>query len=149
MMYDAVFTIIGTQMMDGERDTIESVTVGRFGERNGEWLLCYEEPESFGMAGVQTKIYVKQDGTVSVLRDGAAASRLVIQQGKKNICFYPAPQGQLALETVGETVENRLNETGGRFFAGYILASQGRLLSQNTIEIRVARQEDKKTCQLS
>ena len=142
MMQNAVITIKGTQTADGDSDTVELVTRGRFGRRDGDWLLCYEENESSGMNGVQTQIHVRQDGTVTVKRSGAAESRLVIAKGQKNICFYPAPQGSLALEVFGESVENGLTETGGRLFVRYTLSSEGRQISWNTVEIRAVRQEE-------
>lgn len=148
MMKQAIFTIKGTQRVDGDCDTVEFVTQGRIGRRGEELLLSYEEGQGSGFEGVKTHLHVRSDGTLTVKRSGAVESTLIIQKNQKNISFYPAPQGVLALEIFGESVEHKLNEKGGRLSATYTLSNEGRLISRNTIEIDVTVQEEETKCPL-
>ncbi len=149
MMKAAIFKILGTQTIDSDSDTVELVTRGKIGRKGEELLLCYEENEASGMAGAKTYLHVRSNGTLSVKRSGAVESNLIIEKNKKNISFYPAPQGAIVLEVYGESVENELNEQGGRLTATYTLSSEGQLVSRNTIQIDVTIQEEEPLCPLS
>ena len=64
MMKNVIISISGEQGIDSDSDTIELTTVGRFGEKNGNYYLTYDETEMLGMGAVKTGIYIKPDKSV-------------------------------------------------------------------------------------
>ena len=94
MMKDVIISIKGTQGLYEESDTIEFTTDGRFGEKDGSYLITYDESEILGMKNVKTCLYVKPDNSVILQRSGTVQSRLVVEEGRRSTCYYCTPQGR-------------------------------------------------------
>ncbi|MBQ2237466.1 MAG: DUF1934 domain-containing protein [Clostridia bacterium] len=137
MIKDVLISIKGIQGIDGDTDTIEFKTTGRYGVKNGGYYMSYEENELMGAKGIKTILHVKEDDTVVLQRSGAMQSRLIVQKGKRNACFYSTPQGELMIGIFGENVENSLKENGGRLSMCYTIDSNLQLISRNEVEILV------------
>lgn len=137
MMKDVLINIKGVQGIDGDTDTVEFTTTGRFGVKNGGYYMSYEENELMGAKGIKTVLHVKEDDTVVLQRSGAMQSRLVVQKGKRNACFYNTPQGELMIGIFGEKIKNCLRDNGGKLSMCYTIDSNLQLISRNEVEISV------------
>ena len=138
-MKDVIIKIVGKQGMDDDVDSIELTTVGKMGIKDGKFLLTYDESEMLGVKGVKTSLMVKDDDTVILQRSGGYMSRLVIEKGARNSCFYSTPQGDLVIGIFGENVVHNLTESGGTLNMSYTIDSNLELISRNTVEISVKR----------
>ena len=58
MAEDVLVSIKGTQILDGEKDTVEMITTGTWYEKNGKQYLLYEE--SYEEVQVTTKNTLKK-----------------------------------------------------------------------------------------
>lgn len=137
MMKDVIISIKGTQGLNEETDTIEFTTDGRFGEKDGSYLITYDESEILGMKNVKTCLYVKPDNSVILQRSGTVQSRLVVEEGRRSTCFYSTPQGDLLIGIFGETVKHDLKKNGGSISMKYTIDSNLNLISRNTVNITV------------
>jgi len=137
MMKNAIITVKGIQGLDGEEETLELTTEARYGIKDEEILLSYDESEMLGVSGVKTMLRYKKPDTVILKRSGALESRLVIQKGKTNSCLYDTGYGELVLDIKGESLRNALDENGGSFSMSYSIDVNGKILSKNRIEITV------------
>lgn len=137
MMKDAIITLIGTQEQDGNSDTIELTSVARYGVKNGEVLITYDESELLGVKGVKTTLHYKAPDTVLLKRTGSVNVKLVIEKNKRNCCRYDTGYGELLLDIIGEEIENRIDDGGGTFYMSYRIDTNNRFLSKNTIKITV------------
>lgn len=137
MMKNAIITVKGIQGLDGEEETLELTTEARYGIKDEEILLSYDESEMLGVSGVKTMLRYKKPDTVILKRSGALESRLVIQKGKINSCLYDTGYGELVLDIKGESLHNALDENGGSFSMSYSIDVNGKILSKNRIEITV------------
>lgn len=138
MMVDAIITVKGMQYIDDQSDTIEFSTEGRFGEKNGDFLISYEEGEMLeNSEKIKTVIYLKSDNSVILERKGGLNSRMVIENGKRNSCIYGMAQGQFVINIVGEKIEYSLNDNGGNVELKYLIDSNMKLLSKNTVNINI------------
>ncbi len=137
MMKDALIKIKGIQGIDGDTDTIEYTTTGRFGKKNDGFYMSYFESEAMGDDPIKTVVHIKGDDTVILQRSGGMNSRLVVEKGKRNTCFYSTPQGSLSIGIFGEAVINSLNENGGSLSMCYTIDSNSQLISRNQVEISV------------
>ncbi len=142
MMKDVLINIKGTQGIENDTDTIELTTVGRFGYSESGYMMAYDEGELLGVKGVKTVLRVKNDGTVVLRRYGKLKSRLTVQKGIRNTCFYSTPQGDIIIGIFGESVNNELSESGGSFSMSYTIDSNLRLISRNVVEISVKEVEN-------
>ena len=137
MMKDAIITIKGIQVLNDEEEAMELTTEGRYGFKENEILISYEETEMIGVKGVKTLMRYKAPNTVIIKRSGTLESRLVIEKGNKNLCRYETGYGELMLDIIGEEIESELGENGGSFKMSYIIDADNRILSKNRIEITV------------
>lgn len=138
MIKDVIIDIKTEQIVDGSTDEIEFTTDGQFGYKDGSFFISYEESKLLEVQGeVKTTVYVKQDNTVVLQRKGAYSSRMVIEKGIRNNCFYSTPHGELSLGIFGEKVNYNLNENGGKIIMNYTIDSNMQLLSKNKVNILV------------
>lgn len=136
-MKEVLIKITGTQGLDGDTDSVELTTVGKLGFKDGQFLITYDESEMMGVKGIKTILMVKEDNTVILKRSGSYQSRLVVQQGVRNSCFYSTPHGDLFIGIFGESVEHSLTALGGRLNMSYTIDSNLQLISRNTVEIDI------------
>ncbi len=137
-MKNVIIDIKGTQGIDGDSDTVELSTLGTLSEKDGKFLISYEENKTVKNESVKTLVKT-EDGRVTMIRSGALDSRLIIEKGRRNTCFYSVPQGELVLGIFGEEIENNLNENGGKLLMSYTIDIENSLVSKNTVEISVRK----------
>lgn len=138
MIKDVLINIVGFQGIDGEGDTIEFTSEGRFGFKDGEYFISYDEGQMFEeKIEVKTKIFIKKDNSVTLERKGSINSKMFIEEGKRNSCFYNTPFGDLLISVFGEKIENNLNENGGKINLKYTIDSDMKMISRNQVDILV------------
>lgn len=142
MMKDVLINIKSTQGIENDTDTIEFTTLGRFGYSESGYMMSYDEGELLGVKGVKTVLRVKNDDSVVLRRYGELKSRLTVQKGIRNTCFYSTPQGDIIMGIFGESVNNKLSESGGSFSMSYTIDSNLKLISRNLVEISVKEVEN-------
>ncbi len=137
-MNDVIINIKGIQGIDGNSDTIELSTMGTLSEKDGKFLLTYEENETIKENTVKTLVKT-ENNKVTMIRSGGVNSRMVIEKGQRNTCFYSIPQGELVLGIFGEDIINNLSASGGKLSMSYTIDIENSLLSKNTVEISVRK----------
>lgn len=135
-MKDVIMKIKGTQTVgDGEPDVIEMITEGGMDINDRRILLVYNEGEDLG--GGKTELSVDGEKMAMLKRGNSAAGRIVIQKGKRHLCHYIIPQGEMMVGVFGENIKNTLGETGGELYLSYTIDINMGLLSKNQVEISV------------
>lgn len=137
MIKDVIISIKGIQGIDDQTDTIEFTTEGRFGINDGKYYLSYDEGQMMENYDVKTKIFVNSPESLVLQRSGSIKSRMEIEKGKRNSCFYSTPVGDLCIGIYGESLDVNLNESGGSLNMVYTIDSDLRLVSRNEVEITV------------
>ena len=138
MIKNVIIDIKTEQSLDDQRDSIEFSTDGRFGIKDDSYFISYDETGLLDIEGeIKTTLYVKQDNTVILQRKGSYNSRMVIEKGVRNNCFYSTPVGDLALGVFGEKVISNLNENGGDITLTYLIDANAKLLSRNKVNISI------------
>lgn len=138
MIKDVLINIKGIQGIDDDSDTIEFITDGRFGFKEGEYYISYDESAMLDSGDkVKTQIYIKPDNSVVLQRTGSIKSRILIEKGVRNNCFYSTPMGDLTIGVFGEELLYDLNESGGKVNLKYTIDSDLRLISRNEVNISI------------
>jgi len=138
MIKDVIIDIKTEQTVDGNTDTIQFTTDGRFGIKDGSFFISYDESRLLEVDGeVKTTVFIKPDNSVVMQRNGAYNSRMVIEKGVRSNCFYSTPMGQLSLGIFGEKVMSSLTENGGNLVMNYTIDTDLKLLSRNRDNITV------------
>ncbi|CDZ25047.1 hypothetical protein CCDG5_1955 [[Clostridium] cellulosi] len=145
---DAVINIKGAIFPENAPpDIIEMVTTGQYIVKNGKRYISYNESEATGLEGVTTTLKVDDSGTVTLIRTGAARSRLVIAKGERQLCHYGTGYGDIMVGISGCQVKSKLNDKGGELSFKYTLDVNSSTISRNEIfiSVREAKKQDDKS----
>ena len=132
MAKDVLVSVKGTQVIDGERDTIEVITAGTWYEKNGKQYLMYEETYE-GMQ-VTTKNVVKiTPDVIEVTKKGAISSKMIYERGKKNMSNYMTPMGMIVLGITTKDIFVEANEDKLQVEIRYAMEMNGQFVSDSTL----------------
>lgn len=138
MIKDVIIDIKTEQTVDGNTDLIEFTTDGRFGVKEGSYFISYDESQLLEVDGeIKTTVFIKPDNSVVLQRSGAYSSKMVIEKGVRNNCFYATPMGELSLGIFGEKIKTSLTEDGGSICMNYTIDTNLQLLSRNSVKISI------------
>ena len=133
-MKKVMIKIRGTQ---GENEVTEFSTEGVLKTDGENFVISYFDNAIIKNESVKTVLTAKSDRSVTVERKGRLSSKMFIEKGVRNNCFYSVPEGNLTLGIYGKEIENRLTETGGDLKIVYTLDADMRHISENKVEINV------------
>ena len=135
-----LITIKGTMEQDGECESVELMTRGKFVRRGSSYFIAYEETEATGYAGCTTTVKATADAREVVMtRFGKVPSQLVIEKGVRHICHYETGFGSVSLGVAADVIELDLTDAGGRLQFSYTLDSGGEnFSSRNLVDSTVA-----------
>ncbi len=124
---------------DGEPQCVELTTRGSFLRKNGSFFITYKETETTGYEGCTTTLKVAEDASrVAMLRYGRAATQLVIEKGRRNVCHYETGYGSLTLGVTADEIAHVLDDRGGTVHFSYVLdADSADLVSKSSLDVSV------------
>lgn len=142
MKNNALISIKGISGIGDDKDTLELITKGSYGVRNGITYIRYKENEASGMLGITTTLKIDNNNMVNLIRTGTSRSQLIIEQGKRHICYYDIGVGGIYVGVSSYEVKNNLTKTGGDLEFKYSLDVNSVLQSENHIFINVKELEE-------
>jgi uncharacterized beta-barrel protein YwiB (DUF1934 family) len=138
MKKDVLISIRGTVSAEGAApDVIELVTEGRYYNKEGSYFISYAESEATGFGGSTTTLRVEGDDRVTLTRRGRAATRLVLERGRRHLCQYDTGEGQLLVGVSDCRILSSLGDSGGELTFNYSLDINSSLVSKNEVYISV------------
>ncbi len=132
----AIITIVGTQKVDDQTDTVELTTEGTLENTAGGWDIHYKESEATGMEGTATTVHVSKDKVI-LERTGSNASFLVLEKHRRHHSNYNTPYGAIDLGTYATALEYDLSSVGGQLYFAYTLGFNGSINSEHTVHITI------------
>ena len=112
-MKDVIISIKGVQSLpQGESDSVELVTEGKYSFRDGHGELSYMESELTGMKGTRTSFIFTPEEVV-LPREGTLTSRMIFQEGRKNTFLYDTPYGSATMGLDTHRIHSTLGPMGG------------------------------------
>ncbi len=114
-MSQVMLKIVGTQTsLDGEENTIELVTEGKYYEKNESIYLVYDESELSGMEGSTTTLKIDDDKNRKVMmkRFGTNESKLIFEKGVRHKSTYKTMYGNMDMEIVTNQIVLVKDEIG-------------------------------------
>lgn len=136
-----MISVIGTQIVDGEKETINLKTLGDYRIQKDSIYIRYKEYDNDNPDICYSNTVKVSGDTVTVIRGGAANSRLVLEKGRRHQCHYSTFFGNIMVGVYADTVQSNLDEHGGTLRASYSLDFNAGLVSKNEIYIKVTEKE--------
>lgn len=131
-----MITVVGTQHVDGQQDTVELTTDALMREETDGYTLSYRETAATGMEGTVTTLYIQPE-KVTLTRRGPAAGLLVMEHKKRHVCSYATPVGNLMLGVFCDRMQQDLAPGSGTLDLSYTLDVSGRMMSRQDLKITV------------
>lgn len=135
-MSKAIISIKGTQTIDEEANTIEFITDGIYRHTTDLTKISYFESEMTGMDGIKTVVTADKEKIV-ITRMGEYKTQLILQEGKRHLCPYSTPYGEMMMGVNTGSIINTLSADGGNLSVDYSLEVNHNLASTNRLEISV------------
>ncbi|MBO7520273.1 MAG: DUF1934 domain-containing protein [Clostridia bacterium] len=136
-MKNVIINIKSSQGLNGEREVMELKSEGTLERIDGGFVLSYFEDTVIEGARIKTALTALESGKITLAREGAISSRLLIEEGVRNNCFYSVPEGNLSLGIFGKEVIVRLSDSGGSIKMVYTIDADMKSISENTVEIKI------------
>ena len=129
--------IKSTQGIDKDKSIVEFMAEGEFEAVENSFVISYFDNTVLDGASIKTILKVSGDRSVSLERQGEINSKLLIEKGVRNNCYYSVPEGNLTLGIYGKEIENSLSELGGTLKMLYTLDADMRPISENEVQISI------------
>ncbi len=142
MKENFLITVTGTQIVDGDKETIKLTTAGDFTFDGNKYYIKYREYDNENPnVYFDNTVEVQDNDIVTVIRKGVTNSRLTLERGRRHQCHYNTMFGDLMVGVFANMIENNLSEKGGVLQASYTLDFNAGLVSKNEIYIKVTEKE--------
>lgn len=129
---DIKLHITGTQIVDDEETVMDFFVDGHIESVRNGFVLQYTEPAEHELDCRQTT--VRYDGK-SVRMERGNGSSLVIQQGKRHVCQYATPFGNMYFGICGGKVDVQATDDQVRMEFDYAIDLNTRPASRNKMKI--------------
>lgn len=100
--------------------------------------LSYEEPDD-ELKGCVTTLLIEDGGLVTMTRDGAYTTQMVMERGQRHVCHYATRSG-ICSSAYSQKVESSVTEDGGELLLHYTIDVNADLASSNELKITVSGQ---------
>ncbi len=143
MPKEYIITVTGIQTVDGEKDKIETITVGDYMLKNGHWFIKYKEYDAENPnITTDTVVKVEGDNKVTIIRLGEHNSRLILEHDVRHQCHYHTVMGDIQMGVYTSFVDHNLSDNGGDIRVKYQLDFFADLVSDNEIHINIKEKEE-------
>ena len=137
MEKEVIISIKGMQDFEQTgKDSIELVTRGNLGRRDGILTLSYEESELTGLEGTLTTIQVEPE-CVTMMRTGQVNTQMVFQEGRRHLSMYNTPYGAMTIGVNTRHLFAELGEDGGEIEIDYNIEIDHTVTGRNVFRINV------------
>lgn len=130
-------TDVQTYEGTGEQDRVEITARGVFNGGADNYSLSYDEYFAEDMKS-HTVLTVKDGTCVSVLRTGDVVTELQLELGKRHICLYSTPYGEMNIGIYAKEIESSITQKGGTLKLHYTIDYNGVLSSTKQMLIEVS-----------
>ena len=137
MAKDVLLSVKGTQVIDGEKDSVEVITGGTWYEKNGKQYLVYEETYEEMQVTTNNTVKITPE-LIEVTKKGAITTKMVYELGKKHMSNYMTPMGLIVL---GITTKDIFVEASAEKLAveiHYAMEMNGQFVSNSILTMTAA-----------
>lgn len=144
MSFDSIpvlLSVTGQSQQDGQQEErIHLVTTGHLQKKDEGFSLQYEETQPDSGETSHITLDVKK-GSVTMVRDGAYATSMVFEKGRRFQGNYRTPMGDLEMGIYATRVQYTSGEDKGDVSLKYQLDLQGQFVAMHELKVVYVRQD--------
>ncbi len=143
MENNALITLIGRNTVDGEVDSFELTTEGKYMKQNGKYLVSYEGSEITGYDNTTTTLKI-QENLVSMIRFGKTmgSSQMIFEENKQYTGVYRTPHGNMSVDVYTNEMEVNVDDGGGEVMLDYFVQLNSCQPVRNNLRVKIRKVED-------
>ncbi len=143
MENNALITLIGQNTVDGEVDSFELTTAGKYMKQNGKYLVSYEGSEITGYDNTTTTLKIQQN-FVSMIRFGKnmGSSQMIFEENKQYTGVYRTPHGNMSVDVYTNEMEVNVDDDGGEVMLDYFVQLNSCQPVRNNLRVKIRKVEE-------
>ena len=143
MENNALITLIGKHTVDGEVDSFELTTQGKYKKQNGKYFVSYEGSEITGYNNTTTTLKIQED-LVSMLRFGKemGSSQMIFQENKQYTGVYRTPLGNMSVDVFTNEMTVDVDDDGGELELDYFVQLNSCQPVRNNLKVKIRKVEE-------
>lgn len=143
MENNALITLIGKNTVDGEVDSFELTTEGKYMKQNGKYLVSYEGSEITGYDNTTTTLKI-QENFVSMIRFGKTmgSSQMIFEENKQYTGVYRTPHGNMSVDVYTNEMEVNVDDDGGEVMLDYFVQLNSCQPVRNNLRVKIRKVEE-------
>lgn len=139
----AIIRIVSIQPDTEGGSKVELVSEGYMKKLGDGFEVSYDETAATGFDGSHTCLTYKTGGYITMNRSGSWASRLILEQGKRHICRYGTPYGDMSVGVTTSMVSAAMNDSGARMEFHYKIDIGSETVGSHEIIIEATPENDR------
>lgn len=145
MQENYIISIVNRQCVEGQVEETALMTTGAYTTRNGKRYIVYREYDQNNQVSQTSTLKIEKD-SVSLIRNNSDSyhTNLILENGKRHLCQYGTPYGDITLGVFTSKLEDSLSDHGGDLTIEYLLDVNTNLSSVNQITISVRESDPSK-----
>lgn len=139
---NALITLTGKNVVDGEEDSFELTTQGKYMKQNGKYFVSYEGSEITGYDNTTTTLKI-QDNFVSMIRFGKnmGSSQMIFEENKQYTGVYHTPHGNLTVDVKTNEMSVDVDDDGGVVELDYFVQLNSCQPVRNNLKVEIRKVE--------
>lgn len=140
---NALITLIGKHTVDGEEDSFELTTQGKYKKQNGRYFVSYEGSEITGYDNTTTTLKIKDD-YVSMIRFGKkmGSSQMIFEENKQYTGVYRTPHGNMTVDVFTNEMSVDMTDDGGEVNLDYYVQLNSCQPVRNNLTVKIRKVEE-------
>ena len=140
---NALITLIGKHTVDGEEDSFELTTAGKYKKQNGRYFVSYEGSEITGYDNTTTTLKIKDD-YVSMIRFGKkmGSSQMIFEENKQYTGIYRTPHGNMTVDVFTNEMSVDMTDDGGEVNLDYYVQLNSCQPVRNNLTVKIRKVEE-------
>ena len=141
-----IISIIGTQTVNDNDETIELVTSASINEKNGKIYIKYKEYDlDNGSSYVSNTIKIEGSSKITLIKKSPSGTcnQLVLESGVRHQCLYSTPIGSMTIGIYTDLISFDINENGGTIEIDYTIDFNSDVQSDNHMMMILRKKGEK------
>lgn len=135
---DYLMTMITHQDVEGEKEVIEMTAVAEFKGSANDYYISYSDDDG-ELKGCKTTLHVENGSLITIRREGAYDSHMVIEKNVRHVSHHNTPYGSFSMGFSAAEVESQMTKEGGKLNFKYSTDIDMRPVGEIEFEITIAQ----------
>ncbi len=143
-----LISIKGIQKIDGKEEKSEIATVGDYIVKGNKKYIIYKECNNMMLdCDVTCILELSNNKTLSLSQQGNSRSNLILEKGKRHMCYYDTIAGSMLIGVFTRTMDIDLDENGGKLNVEYSLDFNCDINSEHKLSLNIKKLHKEKDAQ--